>query len=301
MKRKKRRVVETPVEVEPVATKEKVNFFKSKIFYAIVALLGVAIIALGIILPIVLDDEYTEETGVKPYAVITLSNGMTLEYEIYEEQYNNASTNFIYLADIGYFDGTVIFDAQNGWVRFGGWKSNGTHRGDSDKDFLNTIEVSSNYKDNKFGYRMHADSYSGADALPAYNGTGTNGILYFNYERSATEFCIATENDKSLTIENDTASDWKVTPFARPANSQTIKNINKIASLSLDNGTKFNHAYYRAPLDKDGLIKIESVKVTKKLKSKWKEFDFEDWFTDSEVTNRRYSWSKSQKVTGTVR
>ena len=276
--------------------KKRKNKLKTLLITIIASVLGIAIIVTGIVLPFALSDEYTTEENVNPYAEMKLSNGMTIRYEIWENDCPIAATNFIYLANIGYFNGTVIYDNQNGWVRFGGWKADSTHRGDSDTEFLDKIDRTYNDKDyskNKFGYRLKADSNDKAK----YSAIGT---LTFCYERSATEFQVIASANTANTIPGDDKTEWKSTAFGMVDDDESLENIKKIEALSRDeNGEKFKHDYYRAPLDKDGLIKIESVKVRKKLESKWKNFDFMDYLLGSEGSQRRNSWNVStQKKTG---
>ena len=282
-------------ESENEKPKKKKNL-KTILIAIIASVLGLAVIVTGIVLPFALSDAYTKDENVNPYAEMKLSNGMTIRYEIWEKDCPIASTNFIYLANIGYFDGTVIYDNQNGWVRFGGWKADSTHRGDSDTDFLEKIDRTyedRDYSKNKFGYRLKADSGDKAN----YHTVGT---LRFCYERSATEFQVVASDDFSDTIPNDDKGEWKTSAFGMAADYESIENIKAIAALSRDdNGEKFKHDYYRAPLDKDGLIKVVSVKVHKKLESKWKNFDFMDYMLGSDGSTRRKSWTySSQKKTG---
>ncbi len=297
MKRKKKPVEVQPTEVNETDVKRKSK--KTWIISIIACFLGLCVIALGIILPFALSDEYTDKEGVNPYAVMKLSNGMTINYEIWENECPIAATNFIYLAEIGYFDGTIIFDSQNGWVRLGGWQADSLHRGDDNKEFLSKITDrkygKSDYSNNKFGYRLKNDT-----ARSSYYDTV--GVLSFCYERSATEFQVAASSDLSLTIPNDNNQDWKVAPFGMAADSESISNIVAIAALSRDEtGEKFRHDYYRAPLDEDGLIKIESVKITKKNKDKWKNFDFMEYVKGENSSNVLYSWYSTKRVTGTKR
>lgn len=311
MKRKKKKVTAVEaVEIAEPATKSNKSI-KIWILSIIAAVVGLAIIATGIIIPIALNDEYvkgemtldeyystTNTETQNPYAIIKLSNGMELEFDIWEKECPNAATNFIYLAEIGYFDGTVIFDAQGGWVRLGGWETeNGAaiHRGDSNEKFLSGIVRKEDRQNNKFGYRLKEDTAKS-------NYWDTAGVLSFCYERSATEFQIATSGNQSLTIPDDADGDWKVAPFAMASNAETIDNINAIAALALDDSGNFTHDYYRAPLDEDKLITIKSVKVRRKYAQKWKSFDFNDWIYDEEDgSSRRYSWYSNKKTTGTRR
>ena len=302
-------VSETATDVvESEKTPEKKKKFTTWIISGIALFCALIIIALGIILPFALSDEYTDEEGVHPYAVMKLSNGMTITYEIWEESCPIAATNFIYLANIGYFDGTVIYDTQGGWVRFGGWMANNSagvavHRGDSDTAFLNKITLSKgvdsngnekDFSNNKFGYRIKQDTAYGTNYEPGY--------LTFCYERSATEFQIATTTATTPTIANDNNSygGWKSATFGMVADQESLNNIKAIAALTVDtDGAKFKHSYYVAPLDKNGLIKIESVEVRKKNRDKWTNFDFVDYYyNSSDAATRRTNWLTTLKKTG---
>lgn len=277
---------------------------------ALIVLIGVCGVAAGIILPIVLGTkEFTDKEGVNPTATITLSNGMKLEFDIYEDKCPNAATNFIYLASIGYFDGTIIFDGQQGFVRFGGWTAGAdgaaVHRGDDDTNFTDKITLTKwtttsgterDYNKNKFGYRLKEDTAK-KDIL------GTVGTLGFCYERSATEFALTADENYSTTVPGDdggttgTKVGWKVAPFGFAKNEKTIENIMALGALGLDDGTAFAHSYWRAPLGDDGLIKIKSVKVVDKSASKWKDFDFVRYVNSGGM--KTSSWNTgSQKKSG---
>jgi cyclophilin family peptidyl-prolyl cis-trans isomerase len=301
MKRKKRKVQET--QVEQVAKEEKNTVWtKIKKFFAkwwivcTAVVLAVVVAVGGIIIIISSNDEYTTE-DVNPYAVMKLSNGMTINYEIFEDECPVAATNFIYLANIGYFEGTVLFDSQNGWVRFGGWQADGVHRGDANTAFTNKIKLSAptgkkaDYFDkNKFGYRLKQDT-----TMNYMNKT--IGALCFAYERSATEFQIVASENPMATIEN--GGEWKVAPFAIASDEQSLNNIKALANLTRDDGTRFKHNYFRAPLNNNGLITIKSIRVHKKNETKWKNFDFVSWFkNDSQSSSRLKSWTTYQKKTG---
>ncbi len=317
MKRKNNKNIEleTTETVEQVETTAEENekdkpkkSFKAWIISGVAIFCALVVIALGIILPIALSDEYTDEQGVHPYAVMKLSNGMTINYEIWEDRCPIASTNFIYLANSGYFDGTVIYDTQGGWVRFGGWMANNSegvaiHRGDSDTNFLNKITLSKgedsngnkkDFSNNKFGYRLKKDTAFGSNFEPGY--------LTFCYERSATEFQIATTTATTPTIANDNNSHggWNSATFGMVADEESLNNILAIAALSVDSeGAKFKHDYFVAPLDNNGLIKIESVVVRKKNRAKWENFDFVDYYyNDEDASYRRTNWLTTLKKTG---
>ncbi len=302
--------VEESAEKQP---KKPLSKLAKWIIAALIVVIGVGGVLAGILVPLSLGSrEFTDEEGVNPKATIKLSNGMQLDFDIYENECPNGATNFIWLASIGYFDNVILFDSQQGFVRFGGWtdakNEDGTpmHRGDDDTSFTDKIKLSEwtdtgnktkNFDKNKFGYRLKSDSAKSSTV-------NTVGTLSFCYERSATEFTLTAKENPVLTVPNDNGGssgskqEWKVSPFGFASNPQTIDNIKAIGALDLDDdGTKFNHKYFRAPLDENGLIKIKSVKVTGKYSGKWKNFDMVR-YVNTNNGEHRSSWTESKKRTG---
>lgn len=298
--------VEESAEKQP---KKPLSKLAKWIIAALIVVIGVGGVLAGILVPLSLGSrEFTDEEGVNPKATIKLSNGMQLDFDIYENECPNGATNFIWLASIGYFDNVILFDSQQGFVRFGGWtdakNEDGTpmHRGDDDTAFTDKIKLSEwtdtgnktkNFDKNKFGYRLKSDSAKS-------NTVNTVGTLSFCYERSATEFTLTADESTDPTIptgNSGSKQEWKVSPFGFASNPQTIDNIKAIGELKPDDGTKFNHDYFRAPLDENGLIKIKSVKVTGKYSGKWKSFDMVRYINTNNGEHRS-SWTESKKRTG---
>ena len=305
--------VEESAEKQP---KKPLSKLAKWIIAALIVVIGVGGVLAGILVPLKLGSrEFTDEEGVNPKATIKLSNGMQLDFDIYENECPNGATNFIWLASIGYFDNVILFDSQQGFVRFGGWtdakNEDGTpmHRGDDDTSFTDKIKLSEwtdtgnktkNFDKNKFGYRLKSDSAKS-------NTVNTVGTLSFCYERSATEFTLTADESTDPTIptgNSGSKQEWKVSPFGFASNPQTIDNIKAIGALDLDDdGTKFNHDYFRAPLDENGLIKIKSVKVTVKYSGKWKSFDMVRYVcTEKDAEGNKKSsngtWATTKKCTG---
>lgn len=303
MKKKKDNTVPAAADGQTSAaskTKSPLSLQARLAIIIIASLLGVAIIITGIILPFALNDTFTDDESVRPYAVIKLSNGMQLDFELWEDDCPNGVTNFIYLASIGYFDGAAIFDSQNGWVRFGGWLPSGIHRGDSDTAFLAKITdrtwtasdgTVTDRSENKFGYRLKNDTKNS-------NRRGEMGVLSFCYERSATEFQVVADENTSLTISGDDGGPWNCAPIGIAASETTRNNLAAIYALDRDDGTVFAHDYYRAPLDENGMICIKSVKVTRKFSGKWRNFDFMDFMYGANGSSHLSSWYRTVKKTG---
>ncbi|MDR0426016.1 MAG: peptidylprolyl isomerase [Clostridiales bacterium] len=298
--KKKRKQRESAVKAsEAEAAPARAVPKKRPLIVAITAVvLALALIAGAIVVIVVVLNDRFVDAYEDPTATVKLSNGMELNFTIWEEDCPNAATNFIQLAESKYFDGAILFDASKneGFVRFGGYLPDGMHRGDEDTAYLDTIERMSpdgktDYQKNKFGYRINKDSGSRASNYSAI------GRLSFSYRYTATEFQITAADSTSLTVDGK----WEISCFGAAADDKTIENILAIFALSLDDGTQFPHKFFRAPLDKDGLITIQSVKVKRLLKEKWKDFDFMTYYVkeDNSKQNGMGNWSSTtQKKTG---
>ncbi|MDE5563111.1 MAG: hypothetical protein K2J01_06165 [Clostridiales bacterium] len=228
-------------------------------------------------------------------AKFTLSNGMELEYVIDEDEYDTAATNFIFLATNKYFDNTVFYDAQGGWLRFGGYVdqplSNNTsdykrsnHRSDSE-DYCKNFGALPNSKftkvTEKFGYRLRVRSDDTNENL-----VKQLGALTFRTDTS-TEFQFY-YGDYSETVPNNFSS-MTCAMVGHALNPQTIKNIQAIRSTAALN-SHINDGYLWKP--PTPTIKIESVKVYNLDSSKWANFDFLNYLEgkDSDGQTRYTSW-----------
>ena len=253
---------------------------------------SVVLILVAILAPVIayLVNPYRDNQNV--IARFNLSNGMTLEYVIEEKEYDTAATNFIFLAKNGYFDNTVFFDAQKGWLRFGGYDAQPTITGannDYDKtkhrsrsyDFCSKFNAIPNSafvyddKDNmldKFSYKLRPDD----------NGTNASllghiGVLAYLYSDMSTEFEFAYAANATNDIEtlnssgNISTTDLEATRVGFALNDKTIENLATIAATAQLN-TNISSGYrWRPPTPN---IYIESVKVYNLDGSKWKNFDF---------------------------
>ncbi|MDE7394977.1 MAG: peptidylprolyl isomerase, partial [Clostridiales bacterium] len=109
---------------EAVAPQEKIN--KKSLWILICSVtLGLLIILLAILLPFVIKNDNSKY----PRAVIKLRDGRQIEMVIWEEDCPIAATNFIFLAKIGFFDGTIFYDVkpERNYMRIGnftGYSSN---------------------------------------------------------------------------------------------------------------------------------------------------------------------------------
>lgn len=221
-----------------------------------------------------------------------LSNGMVLEYVIDEDEYDTAATNFIFLAKNGFFDNTVFYDAQGGWLRFGGYDDQPTdgsssassyerthHRAHSESYCKNfTALATSRFRrvTDKFGYRLRADT----------NGKSENlikqlGALTFRYNDTATEFQFY-YGDMAENVPGDINS-IECTMVGYALNNDTIRNIQAIQATAADNNKISTGYKWRPPTPS---IKIESVKVYN-LGKKWDDFDFLSYMDGTDKNNNR--------------
>lgn len=184
--------------------------------------LGLALVLIAVILPFTCSPyRYVEN----PVAKIQLSNGMTLEFEIFEDTCPIAATNFIFLAKNKFFNNTIIFDIQQGWVRFGNRKTM-TSLVSADEEYCAKLKgFEKEHQDNKFGYRLQPDTSADAKRI------NEEGMLTFNYKLSSNEFFISSMLNCQTNLGG---TDYTPTAFGRYLNDETLANIKAIAEMPLD-------------------------------------------------------------------
>ncbi len=241
---------------------------------------GLLIIFTAILLPFVLPNSSSKY----PRATITLEDGRKLTMTIWEEECPIAASNFIFLAQIGFFDGVLMHDVQpdRNYMRFGAYKSYAS--GDTryeDTDFIASIPRSKfnivnldstsdrqKAESAKFGYRLRKDS--SGDAMRY----GEQYVLSFNYANAA-DFVINLGQDN--------------TNFTNQSGQNNIKD-NLVAFAKFDDEASQSildelYAYEKNPNTNTGSsanafvgtvppIRIKSVRVTNLNKKKWKNFEF---------------------------
>lgn len=268
---------------------------------------AVVLILIAMIVPVVLYlvNPYRNYNGV--IARFNLSNGMTLEYVIDEDKYDTAATNFIFLAKNKYFNNTVFFDAQNGWLRFGGYEGQPSisvgnssshestkHHSRNEKfcsDFSALPSKSFTSVTNKFGYKLRADNSGTNSAL-----LNQIGVLTYLYSDTTTEFQFAYKEQASNEIRNISSSGGSTTQVLEPTmvghalNEETIQNLIAISALA---ATQTKVSYGNAWLPPTPDIYIRTVKVYNLNSSKWKKFDFISYMngTDSDGRTRLSGWT----------
>jgi len=262
-----------------------------------VTCLAILILVVALIVPAIMFAVNPYRSYGKVVARFDLSNGMTLEYEIDEDEYDTAATNFIFLAKNKFFDNTVFYDAQNGWLRFGGYEaqpqtnassdfSRTHHRGDSlayCESFSALASARFDRAAYKCGCRLRADS-GGTDSRL----TDKVGTLTYRYGDTSTEFQFNYGLTNDETVSGD-MSDIQCTMVGQALNDETISNIKSIASLASAN-TSITSGYKWRPPTPD--IMIKSVRLYNLDNSKWKNFDFISYMSGNDKSgSRRYtSW-----------
>lgn len=286
-------------DAEAAMIKSRKRAKRSAIIVWCIVAIAVLLIISALIIPVVL-------FVVNPYrgygdtvvARFKLSNGMVLEYAVDEKDYDTAATNFIFLAKNKFFDNTVFYDAQAGWLRFGGFDDqprDGSATGDysrtqnrcDDIEFCNNFTALPNEKfqesnaKHKFGYRLRADS----------NGTKENllnsaGSFAFRYDGTSTEFQFYVGDVVDETIPSD-ISQIKSTMVGHALNDETKENILAIYSTGQRNVNITTGFLWKPPTPS---IKIASVDVFNLDGAKWNKFDFLKYMSENDSSgSRRYT------------
>ncbi|MDE5592754.1 MAG: hypothetical protein K2I75_02355 [Clostridiales bacterium] len=237
---------------------------RSTIIVSCVVGVAILLIIVALIAPVIMYAVNPYRGYDKVIAKFTLSNGMELEYVIEEDKYDTAATNFIFLATNKYFDNTVFYDAQGGWLRFGGYVdqplSNSTsdykrsnHRSDSEdycKNFAGLPNDKFSKVTEKFGYRLRIPSADTNENL-----VKQLGALTFRTDTS-TEFQFY-YGDYTETVPNNFSS-ISCAMVGHALNDKTIRNIQSIRTTAALNSHISDGYFWKPPTPN---IKIESVKV----------------------------------------
>ncbi|MCI8613021.1 MAG: hypothetical protein HFE48_04915 [Clostridia bacterium] len=221
---------------------------------------GIALIVIAIVLPFSCGEYRFIDN---PVAKIELSTGDVLEFELYEDTCPIAATNFIFLARNKFFDNTIVFDNQQGWVRFGNYKSM-TEYVSQDKEYCEKLPgFSEGHKDNKLGYRLRSDS---SDDAKRYM---EEGMLVFNYNQSSNEFFISSDKNLQTRLDN---INYEPTVVGRYLNDKTLAAVKRIANM--ESNPSSPHSRWRNPIP---VVVIKKVSIYNVDKAKWKDFGFEKY------------------------
>ncbi len=301
------------LEAQEAEKKEKRKSVRSVAIIAVSVILSIALLVSAVTVYLVSSDNWVPEGN--PIAKVHLSNGMDLEYELFMDTAPIATTNFIFLSKIGFFDNTVIHDIQNDWVRFSGYEAgykgyvddtDSAHRAQnvdfiksSDKYFkVYNIEYFKNknetYKEDRvFSYRLqrekNASSSVSTDQISA-------GDLFFYYQDSSTMMQIAASDNPQLTITQGGSSPStqtlsQLTYFGRANNEKTLENLAAINNYAVIEPTAYS--YWHRPATE---IVIKSIEISNIPKKQWRDILAKtgiDVYFESGIDPERDSYTSS--------
>ncbi len=300
------------------------NKMSARITAAVLAAVAAIAVFVAIFVPTYMAANYMYESN--PVAVITVGIGdenYTLKYELFENESPKAVANFSYLASVGYFDGTVVYDTQNKRVRFGGFtktEKDGTvtysHRAYDEAfttahldDFNSAASGRVTEKDHSSLYRYSLSNDSTAlketDLLFSLNAYKSN------CQEAATNFQIFADPNLLPSTDNSNVAGERVIPpdtiegnsrsrtfysypIGIPLNDDkaTGEAINKILALkSVDEPV---NSYFRPP---EQTVTVKTVKVYNyKEYGKWNKSEyahgFESYMTERFGSGVFYSWNR---------
>ncbi len=281
-------VKNTRAEQEQAMLASQSGSRKTAVMVGAIACVAILLILAALIVPVVayMKNPYSNYKSV--IARFDLSNGMKLEFVIEEDEYDTAATNFIFLAKNKYFDNTVFYDAQNGWLRFGGYEQqpagSTTHHHEQNTGYCENFSAlpTSSFSNprSKFGYKLNADS----------NGTTPEllndiGVLAFLYSDTSTEFQFSYQEQAVNTVPYVEGGQGTLEPtmVGHALNDETVNNLIAISKTAEVN-TRMSSGFRWMPPTPD--IYIDSVKVYNLDKTKWKDFDFISYVGKNDRLNR---------------
>jgi len=232
--REKTQIIETP-EVDEfsegeVLTKKKLPPVKLLMYIGVPALVLI-ILLFSILLPVTIIPHCAMIQVGNPVARMHLSNGMVLDFEIFEDEVPAPATNFIFLARMGYFDDAIIFDIQSGFARFGGFRNNAFFHREQDLEFTSTVSGLEVGSDWVVGRSIFSYRFSGNGRFTTNNGIEgryrESGWLSF-LPNSATEFQMALRQEADSWVQNDNgAARQNMTgrAFGEALNQETRDNL----------------------------------------------------------------------------
>ncbi len=307
-KEKRRAEEERAASYDGRTEKERVEYAsrRKNAIIAVIAAVVLMIIVSATILT-VMSCNYMFEKN--PIAVFVFeSDGKTykLEYEIFIDDSPNASDNFLYLASIGFFDGTIVYDTQNEQVRIGGYdgvkRDDGeltyTHRSD-DVTFVNGLkgdfspERFEEDDPSVFKYRVNKDNnnldYRLFDYALCANVSGSAA--------SSTEFQFVCGNKEMADyIDADgSRKTFTLETFAVPKDEEKAKEtfsyILGLQTYTDDNGDpEYARKYFRAPQQTVWLKSVKVYNYDDAWNDRKYEYGFESYMTEKNAISS--SWTK---------
>lgn len=278
---------------------------RRRIFAIVILIVAILAVAIGAAIPTYMSCNYMFERN--PVAVIKMDAGgktLTMKYELFANDCPIACTNFAFLASVGWFDGAVVYDTQNEYVRFGGYRQTEEEGKTVYKHKANdesyTSKLTNNFSEDRykdgdhsgmFSYKLNSDSskltYTDvAFALCAQTSSSA---------QAATEFQISgstkTRNDRLTKSDGSATKTLYVKPFGKPLNDDgaTADAIDYI--LNMQRSETAVNDYFHAPAT---TVTVKSVKVYN-FSEEWTNVKYKHGFESymSEVLNGfTSSWSR---------
>jgi len=271
------------------------SFTRSRILFIIFSgLLAIALILTAIFVPIsVANRRYAHILNPQgeraPVVSFILSNGERVSIVVYDHIAPHTATNFIYLARIGFFNGTIIFDTSNNFVRFGQFEDD-TFRNfrTTNSDFLarnNTIEILANnvtieqfQVNNIFDFSIISE--------PATNNAlreTDRGIVSSMHNFSGVDFQISTNNNATLILnDNRPGSTATFVPQGIPFGRLTGESLAVVdAIVAAPQNQTSRHFFFSPPIE---TIYIANTRVYNlDFWGKWRTFNWSTYFTQNSI------------------
>lgn len=246
---------------------------RRRVFAIALLCAAVLVVGIGVGIPTYMSCNYMFERN--PVAVIKMDAGgktLTMKYELFANDCKIASTNFAFLASIGWFDGAVVYDTQNDYVHFGGYraatdgegKAIYTHLADDESyaskqaDNFSPDNIKDGDHSGMFSYLLNSDtSKLTYEDVPFALCSQTSSSA-----QPATEFQISgsvkNRYDRLTSTSSSTTKTLYVKPFAKPLSddAQTMDAVEYI--LGLERSETAINSYFRAPVT---TVTVKSVKV----------------------------------------
>lgn len=198
---------------------------------------------------------------------------------VYEDEAPIAATNFLFLAKIGFFNDTIIYDVQSErqFMRFGAYEGYGTNQtkyknadfiAEIDQKIFNVVNADPDFahtsaaQSNKFGYRLKKDKNAGTRY-----GDEAYMVSFRNSE--AADFVINTlASNRDFKVNGSDISTYLV-PFGKFEDEKSQEIIDSIMQMEKNLHTGLSDVVGTTPQ-----VKISKTTLSNMNKKKWKNFEF---------------------------
>ena len=256
---------------------------RNKLWIPIVAgVLALLMILFAVLIPTVIVPNVRFGHLNNPVVVFHLSNGERIEIVVYEEAVPHAATNFLYLARIGFFNDTIIFDTTRGFVRFGQFENpEFTQFRTTNERFLRNVRNMTTpdtfaQGDSPFDYRLN--NVEPASAQASEGRVRDIGAVSSMHMFSGTEFQIAAIQNPQLDLQSTRENETDVlqTP-GRVIGHVTEHSLDVIARIhSAPRVVNTAHRFFTPPAQTIS-IRRTSVHGTD-FWGKWRTFNWDEYF-----------------------